>query len=38
MGRRAGAEDDLKLDGEKNVETGYLSTEEVADLIKKLDN
>ena len=27
-----------KLDGDKNVETGYLSTAEVADLLRKLDN
>ncbi len=27
-----------KLDGDKNVETGYLSTAEVADLIQMLDN
>ena len=27
-----------KLDGDKNVETEYLTTEQVADLIKKLDN
>jgi ABC-type branched-subunit amino acid transport system substrate-binding protein len=26
-----------KLDGDKNVETGYYTTEQVADLIKKLD-
>ena len=26
-----------KLDGDKNVETGYLTTEEVAALIAKLD-
>ena len=27
-----------KLDGDKNVETEYLTTEQVADMIKKLDN
>lgn len=27
-----------KLDGDKNVETGYMSTAEVAELIEKLDN
>ena len=27
-----------KLDGDQNVETGYMSTEEVADLLRKLDN
>jgi branched-chain amino acid transport system substrate-binding protein len=27
-----------KLDGDKNVETGYYTTEQVADLIKKLDS
>ena len=27
-----------KLDGDQNVETSYMSTAEVADLIKMLDN
>lgn len=27
-----------KLDGDKNVETGYMSTEEVANLLRELDN
>ena len=27
-----------KLDGDQNIETGYMSTEEVADLLHKLDN
>ena len=27
-----------KLNGKENTETGYYSTEQVADLIKRLDN
>ena len=27
-----------KLVGDENVETGYFTTEEIADLIKKLDD